>query len=74
MKNIIIKLIHIYQKIPLRSHACCRFYPTCSEYMIIALENYGLFKGLNLGIKRIARCHPFGKKGYDPVPYLSEEK
>ena len=46
----------------------CRFTPTCSEYMIEALKKYGTIKGLHLGIKRILRCHPKGKCGYDPVP------
>ncbi|MBO5095591.1 MAG: membrane protein insertion efficiency factor YidD [Bacilli bacterium] len=68
MRLILIKLIRLYQKTPLRSHDTCRFYPTCSNYMIEALEVHGLFKGLYLGIKRIFRCHPFGKSGYDPVP------
>jgi len=45
----------------------CRFTPTCSEYTKIAIEKYGAFKGLKLGIKRILRCHPKGKYGYDPV-------
>ena len=45
----------------------CRFTPTCSEYMKISIEKYGTFKGLKLGIKRLLRCHPFGKYGYDPV-------
>ena len=67
MKRLIIGLIRIYQRLPLRTHSMCRFTPTCSEYMIEALEVYGLFKGLKLGIKRILRCHPFGKYGYDPV-------
>ncbi len=68
MKKILIKLIKFYQKTPLKSHDSCRFYPTCSNYMIESLEIHGLFKGLYLGIKRIFRCHPFGKSGYDPVP------
>ncbi len=46
----------------------CRFYPTCSEYTIIALKRYGPIKGLCLSIKRIARCNPFCQGGYDPVP------
>jgi len=47
---------------------CCRFTPSCSEYMIEALEVHGAVKGTLLGLRRILRCHPFGKKGYDPVP------
>ncbi len=46
----------------------CRFEPTCSSYMIEALEKHGLFCGSFLGIKRIVNCHPWGKSGYDPVP------
>ncbi len=46
----------------------CRFQPTCSSYMIQALQTHGLLKGLYLGMKRILRCHPWGGSGYDPVP------
>jgi hypothetical protein len=46
----------------------CRYMPTCSQYMLEALQKYGIFKGLWLGIKRISRCHPWGGSGYDPVP------
>jgi putative membrane protein insertion efficiency factor len=45
----------------------CRFTPTCSEYTIEALEKYGFFKGMGMGLKRVARCHPWGKYGFDPV-------
>jgi hypothetical protein len=48
--------------------AACRFAPTCSSYMIEALQTHGLFYGGFLGIKRILSCHPWGKTGYDPVP------
>ncbi len=68
MKKIIIKMINLYQATPLHTHSMCRFIPTCSEYTKIAVERYGSFKGSYLGIKRILRCHPFGKFGYDPVP------
>ena len=68
MKKILIKLIDIYQITPLHCHSMCRFTPTCSEYMIDALNKYGVLKGLFLGIKRILRCHPFHKGGFDPVP------
>ena len=46
----------------------CRFSPTCSTYAIEALRKYGLLKGEALALKRIMRCHPWGGKGYDPVP------
>jgi len=45
----------------------CRFQPTCSRYAKEAVVKYGIFKGSLLGLKRILRCHPFGKSGYDPV-------
>ncbi len=67
MKKFIIFLINLYQKTHLHIDNYCRFTPTCSEYMIDSLNEYGLLKGLYNGIKRILRCHPFGKYGYDPV-------
>ena len=68
MKRIIISVIRFYQRLPLFSHKVCRFYPTCSEYMIIAINEYGVFKGIYLGVFRVIRCNPFSKGGYDPVP------
>jgi len=46
----------------------CKFVPSCSEYFIQAVQEWGVFRGSWLGIKRLARCHPFGMGGIDPVP------
>ena len=67
MKKILIKLIKLYQKIPGSFHKNCKFYPTCSNYMLEAINKYGAWKGIILGIKRILKCHPFSKGGYDPL-------
>lgn len=68
MKRVIILLIEFYQKniSPLFGKKC-KFYPTCSEYTKQAVEKYGIIKGLYKGIKRILRCNPFSKGGYDPL-------
>ena len=70
--NLLIKLIHLYQKIPGPWHNACKFKPTCSEYAIQALETHGAFKGSLLTIWRILRCNPFSKGGFDPVPQKKE--
>ncbi|MEJ7736239.1 MAG: membrane protein insertion efficiency factor YidD [Chitinophagaceae bacterium] len=64
-----IALIRVYQYIisPWLGPKC-RYTPTCSHYSIEALKKYGLIKGSWLTVKRIARCHPWGGHGYDPVP------
>jgi hypothetical protein len=71
MKKIIIKLIEFYQKfISLhlgQKGVHCKFKPTCSEYTKQAIEKYGVLKGSTLGFKRILRCNPFSKGGYDPL-------
>ncbi len=68
MKFLFIKFIQTYQVIlsPIL-HPSCRFYPTCSQYAVEAIEKKGILVGLLKGIWRILRCHPFGGSGYDPV-------
>ena len=67
MSRFLIKLIKLYQRIPGKFHYNCKFYPTCSNYMIEAITKYGSIKGLYLGIKRIFKCNPFSKGGYNPL-------
>ena len=47
---------------------CCRYYPTCSQYAVDALQKYGMLKGSAFAMRRIVRCTPFHAGGYDPVP------
>ena len=62
-------MIRFYQRelSPLRP-PCCNYYPTCSQYAVEALEKYGAVKGGYLAARRILRCNPFHKGGFDPVP------
>ncbi|MBV7275775.1 membrane protein insertion efficiency factor YidD [Clostridium sp. PL3] len=68
MKEFLVFLIKFYRKYlsPLK-RPCCRFYPTCSQYAMDALEKYGVLKGGFMAIKRILRCNPLNEGGYDPV-------
>ncbi|MCQ2528611.1 MAG: membrane protein insertion efficiency factor YidD [Saccharofermentans sp.] len=64
----LIKLIRMYQKYISPSLGnCCKYQPTCSEYMIGCIEKHGVIRGVPRGIWRILRCNPFSKGGYDPV-------
>lgn len=67
MKRFLIKIIRLYQRMPISTHNNCKFIPSCSEYMIDALNEYGVIKGTLKGIGRLLRCNPFNKGGYDPV-------
>jgi len=68
LEKILIIFIKVYQICisPLFA-PCCRFYPTCSEYAITAIRQYGPVKGTISGLARLFRCHPFNPGGYDPV-------
>ena len=69
MSRIFIFMIRIYQETlsPLLGHSC-KYVPTCSEYTIQAIRKYGAVRGLWIGIKRICRCNPVSKGGFDAVP------
>ena len=74
MSYLFIYLIKFYQKIispfiPKR----CRYTPTCSQYMIEAIREWGFFKGLLLGFKRLIRCQPWGGQGFDSVPEKNQK-
>ena len=69
MRSLAIALIRLYQAlVPSVYRGACRHQPSCSEYAKEAITRHGLFKGGRLAFVRIARCHPFGSAGFDPVP------
>jgi putative membrane protein insertion efficiency factor len=70
-----ILLIRIYQRIisPLTPQSC-RHEPTCSNYTVQAIQEWGVIKGVWLGAKRLSKCHPWGTWGYDPVPLKKPRK
>jgi hypothetical protein len=68
MKKPVVSLIEFYRNyISKLKLPTCRFQPTCSQYASEAIEKKGLFRGAILSVKRVLRCHPFSKGGYDPV-------
>jgi uncharacterized protein len=67
-KRICLGLIRAYQGSGLLARARCRFWPTCSQYAYEAVERHGAARGVLLAARRILRCHPLGKAGFDPVP------
>jgi putative membrane protein insertion efficiency factor len=77
VRFVVLLVIKLYQKTLSFDHGPlakvfpffgCRYHPTCSEYAYQAIDKYGVFKGSWLSVKRVIRCHPLAKGGYDPVP------
>jgi putative membrane protein insertion efficiency factor len=71
MSTLVIAAVRLYKALlsPVLPFNHCRYYPSCSDYAIQAVEKFGTVKGGWLAVKRIGRCHPYGKHGiYDPVP------
>ena len=68
LRDLTIGILRIYKRwISPMIPSACRFHPTCSEYMIEAVERHGAIRGLWLGVRRLLRCHPFHQGGFDPV-------
>ena len=74
MKTVFIKFVRFYQRyISIFMAPCCRYHPSCSQYTIDALSEFGVLKGLFMGAKRLCRCHPLCEGGFDPVPQNPKE-
>ena len=68
MQAILVALLRVYKRwVSPCLPSACRYSPTCSEYMLEAIERHGAARGVYMGMKRLLRCHPFHEGGYDPV-------
>ena len=68
MRELLIALLRLYKQwISPMLPTACRFQPTCSEYMMQAVERHGAVRGISLGLRRLLKCHPFHAGGFDPV-------
>ncbi len=74
MRKLLIQLVRAYRYLlsPLLGNHC-RYYPSCSEYALSALEQHGALRGSWMSVRRLARCHPFHTGGFDPVPEKTEK-
>lgn len=69
LSSILISMILFYKKaVSPHFPPVCRFYPSCSTYALQSIRKYGVIKGVHLATRRLLKCHPFHKGGYDPVP------
>lgn len=70
IRRLMLRCIRFYRRelSPRKRKPCCRYFPTCSDYAITAIERYGAVKGGRLAAWRILRCNPLSKGGFDPVP------
>lgn len=74
IKRLLLALIHFYQTgISPYTPPSCRYHPTCSEYARQAIELHGALRGSWLALRRLLRCHPLARGGYDPVPPRAEK-